>query len=71
MRKRKIPRAAEKILPFRGTIIWPLPDGLEPLERLHPPIKARPGRRFPQDAAKVQPAEPKPKPPEFRWLPQG
>ena len=70
-RARKLPRAVVKILPFCGTILWPLPGEIEPVEIAHPPVKPGARRRIPQDAPKDEITAPKPKAPDFRWLPQG
>lgn len=58
MSKRKIPRAAAKLLPFKGLVIWPLPGEIKPLEFMHPPINARGDRRKSAEPAQVNPATP-------------
>jgi len=71
MRKRKLPRAVQKILPFKRTILWPLPGEIEPISIAHPPVKPGARRRTPQDVPTEEITEPKPKAPDFNWLPQG
>lgn len=58
MTKTKIPRGVEKLLPFRGTVSWFLPDELEPLQFQHPPVKARGYRRKSAEPAQAKPDRP-------------
>ena len=70
VRKQKLPRAVAKILPFCGTILWPLPGEIEPISIAHPPVKPGARRRTPQGGPQDEAVGQKPKAPDFSWLPQ-
>jgi hypothetical protein len=55
MIKPKIPREAAKLLPFRGTIVWPLPGTTEWMSFSHPPINARGDRRKSPESVQEKP----------------